>query len=108
MVLVVAISVGGSRIAVTGRQKLKKYLVFNPAMKPSAIAAFTDLAAARFPRSRVRVTWQSCLAIRFHMFGEPSYQNRAIVLCSAVRRVLNCSPMAFTSSKSWVYWLLCE
>ena len=50
-------------------------------------------AAAHESSPRWRTT---VLAIRFHPSGESSYQNFAIVDCSAVRVVLASAPIDFT------------
>ena len=57
------------------------------------------------PRSRP--CWaETVLAILFHPWGEPSTQNRAISVWSAVRVVLSTPPRLFTSLKSAAYFLL--
>src|SRR5438128_7343991 len=67
-------SVSPARIAVTGRQKLKSYLVWNPAMKPSAIARLTSASRRPVSQESRLCDCATTRAIRLHPAGDPSNQ----------------------------------
>src|SRR5262245_9070167 len=98
-------SESAARMAVTGRQKLKKYFASQAQMAASASAMFMSAKRRALSASAVPRSVLTCCAMRFQCPGgvsvpAPSAQNSAMSSCSAVRADPTAAPSNLTSFKS--------